>query len=194
MEHKPTDHTEEEFDQEEYPYQPEPEKILMAWEAPSRPYKKRNREYYTTIAIIVFLISLILFFAGQFLPIAVVIAVAFVSYVLAAIPPDDVQNALTTYGIQTGTHFYYWEETTRFWFTTKFNHDVLNIEIVKFPGTITLLVDKKDKDSMEKLLMKYLPQETPLPNFLDSAAEWLQEKIPLDIDDSSDKKKPEAKK
>src|SRR5688572_8191789 len=59
------------------PLPPQQEEIVLEWDAPNRPFKKRNRQYYTTVAIIVFLISLILFFAGQFLPIAVVIAVAF---------------------------------------------------------------------------------------------------------------------
>src|SRR5690349_13799561 len=77
------------------------EKLLAEWVATSRPYKKRDREYYTTIGIIVFLLSLILFFAGQFLFIAVLISLAFVSYVLAAIPPENVHNAITTFGIRT---------------------------------------------------------------------------------------------
>lgn len=56
---------------------PQPEELIFEWRSSARPFKKRNKRYYVTIALIVFLISLILFFAGQFLPIAVVVAVAF---------------------------------------------------------------------------------------------------------------------
>ena len=40
---------------------PQPETLILEWQAPVRPFKKRNRQYYTTIAILVFLVSLILF-------------------------------------------------------------------------------------------------------------------------------------
>ncbi|HKY74256.1 MAG TPA: hypothetical protein VJ246_03025, partial [Patescibacteria group bacterium] len=69
------------------PPKPVKEETLFEWESPERPFKKRDREYYTTIGIIVFLLSIILFFAGQFLPIAVVVAFAFLSYTLASVPP-----------------------------------------------------------------------------------------------------------
>ena len=36
-------------------------KTLLSWQAPARPFRKKNRSYYTTIAIIVILVILILF-------------------------------------------------------------------------------------------------------------------------------------
>lgn len=166
--------------QMENEYVLDPEKDLLKWSSPNRPFKKRNKEYYTTIAMIVVLVSLILFFAGQFLPIAVVISIAFVSYVLASVPPEKAHHRITTYGIHTDQQFHYWEEMGRFWFTSKFGQEMLHVEVAKFPGTITLLLENQDKESLKKLLMKYLIHETPLPSFLDKAADWMQEKIPLD--------------
>ena len=157
-----------------------PEVDLYIWDSPSRPFKHRDREFYSTIAVIVFLVSLILLFAGQFLLIAVVVSMAFVSYVLASVPPDNVAHRITTHGVHTGTQFFFWEEMGRFWFETKYKHDLLLVEISKFPGRAIMLVDPAEKMKVRTILTKYLIQQTPLPTFLDKAADWLQEKVPLE--------------
>ena len=98
---------------------PRSEDMVLEWKAPSRPFKKRNRQYHTTVITIALLLSLILFFAGQILTIAVVFAVAFLVYVMSTIPPHAVKNKLTTYGIRIEDNLYYWEELGRFWFDEK---------------------------------------------------------------------------
>jgi hypothetical protein len=161
---------------------PQPEQLLIEWEAPNRPFKKRNKQYYTTIAIIVFLISLILFFAGQFLPIAVVIAVGFLAYVLSAVPPEMITNHFTTYGVRTDNQIYYWDELGRFWFTQKHQQQLLHIEVARFPNQLTLLLADQDPEDIRFILSQVLLEEQPLPTGFDKAAAWLQEKIPLDTD------------
>ncbi len=157
------------------------ERVLLEWDAPSRPFKKRDREYYTTIAIIVFLLSLILFFAGQFLVIAVVLSFGFVSYVLASVPPDMVHTSITTFGIHIGTQMYYWQELGRFWFTVKYKADLLHVETARaFPAQLALLLGEKKTDEVKKVMLKYAVFETPRPTWLDNAAKWMQDKFPLE--------------
>lgn len=161
-------------------FKPLPEQTVLIWQAPSRPFKKRNRQYYTTIVAIVFLISLILFFAGQFLPIAVVISVAFLAYVLSAVPPTTTEHRITTYGIRVDNVLYYWEELGRFWFEEKFGQPLVQVEVAKFPGRLTLLLNEVTQDAMRELLSEVLLEEKPKETFFDSSARWLQEHIPLD--------------
>lgn len=157
------------------------EKILLNWDAPSRPYRKRDKEFYTTIGIIVFLVSLILFFAGQFLFIAVVVSLAFVSYVLASVPPDRVHNVITTFGIHTGDSLFYWEELGRFWFTEDRGTQMLHVETSRaFPGVLILLMEGVTQEETKKILLKYVVFEKPKDTWLDNAAKWLQEKFPLE--------------
>ena len=40
---------------------PRPKKTILTWTAPSRPFKKRDRKYYTTVVLIVFFITYKLF-------------------------------------------------------------------------------------------------------------------------------------
>lgn len=158
-----------------------PEEVLVVWEAPSRAYKKRDREFYTTIGIIVFLMSIILFFAGQFLLIAVIVAFAFLSYVLASIPPERVSHAITTYGIRSGDHLYHWGELGRFWFSESYGQRILNIEYFnRVIGRLVFLLGDIEEEQMKSLLINFLPNETPLPTFVENAANWLQKKFPMD--------------
>lgn len=160
---------------------PLPEEVILEWTAPSRPFKKREKKYFSTILIIAALISLILFFAGQVLPVAVVFAIVFLVYVLSVTPPREVINKITTYGVRVEDALYYWQELGRFWFTEQFDDVVLNIETVRFPWRITLLLpDNIDKEDMRILLSEVLLNQQPKPTLYEKWADWLKEKVPLD--------------
>jgi hypothetical protein len=113
-------------------YRPIPEEVLVEWDAPSRPFKKRNRQFFSTIIVIAILVSLILFFAGQVLPVAVVISVVFLVYVTAVIPPQVVHYKLTNYGIYVEKESFSWLGMGRFWFDQKLDQQVLEIELLVF--------------------------------------------------------------
>lgn len=161
---------------------PQPEEILLEWQAASRPFKQRNRQYFSTIGLIAALIALILVFAGQMLPVAVIAAVLFVYYVINSTPPGIVTHKLTTYGIRVEDTLYYWEEMGRFWFTEKFGENLLNIEISRFPNRLTLLLGDIGKDDMTLVLSEVLLNQQPPPTAYEKAAAWLQEKLPIDIE------------
>jgi hypothetical protein len=160
---------------------PRPKKTIVTWIAPSRPFKKRDRQYYTTVAAIVFLVSLILFFAGQFLPIAVVISIGFLAYVLSSVPPHEVKIEINTYGIEIEELPYYWEEMGRFWLEQKYGQEILTIEVVRFPGRIILMFKEDKKEELRKILSEVLLEEKPIDTFYDKAGKWLQDKIPLEL-------------
>lgn len=164
------------------------EKVLFEWVAASRPYKKRDKEFYTTIGVIVFLVSLILFFAGQFLFIAVVVSLAFVAYVLNTVPPEKVHNRITTFGIRTGDQLFYWEELGRFWFTEKYKTEMLHLETARaFPGVLLLLLDSVNKEEIKNIMVKYTVFEKPKDTWLDNAAKWMQDKFPLEKEEPTQK-------
>ena len=91
------------------------EEVYAEWSSPSRLFKKRDREYFINIAAIVFLLSVILVFAREFVLIATVLSIVFLIYVLSTVPPEDVKHRLTSLGIESTGHFYRWEELADFW-------------------------------------------------------------------------------
>ena len=159
----------------------EEEKTLLLWKVPARPFKKRNREYYTTIGAIVILLSLILLFAREFLLVAVIMSIAFVAYVYASVEPEEVEHEITTRGIRTGGRFFRWDELGRFWFQEKYGQKMVVLETyLNFPKHLLMLLGKHNQEEMSKILRVFVLNETPEPTALDKTASWLSEKVPLD--------------
>ena len=164
------------------PFVPKEIKTLLEWKSPSRPFKRRDRDYFTTIAAIVFLIGVILLFIKEFLLIGVMLALMFVSYVLATVEPEEAEHRITTEGITTGSKTYLWTELREFYFTKKWNDTILNINTkLKFPGRLLVLLGGLDEKKIKDELGKYLSyRETPVVTWMDNAADWLSKKVPLE--------------
>lgn len=164
-------------------YRPVPEETLVEWYAPARPFKKRNRQFFSTVVIIAILVSLILFFAGQVLPVAVVISIVFLVYVTSVIPPQNVHYKLTNYGIYVEKEAFSWLSMGRFWFDTKNGQRVLEIELYKFPGRLTFVLingQTPEEKDLEMVLSEVLIKDKPELTAYEKAASWLKEKIPLE--------------
>jgi hypothetical protein len=156
-------------------------KTLLAWQSPARPFKKRDREYFTTIGAIVFLLAVILLFLKEWLLIAVMIALMFVAYILASVPPEEVEHKITTRGIMTGRRHYNWDDLAKFWFSERWKQAILHVETkLRFPGQLIILLGETDKEEIKKLLGKYLTFDQPEPTWMDNAAGWLAKKVPLE--------------
>lgn len=157
-------------------------KTLLAWEGPSRPFRRKDRSYYTTLAIIVFLLVLILFLAREFLLIATVLSLAFVSYVLAFVPPTKVQYKISTQGITIGEDFYFWHFLDAFWFNEKERSKVLHIQtIFRFPAQLMLVLDGVEEEEVKKIVAKFLPfHEVPYKSLMEKWSEGLQKNFPLE--------------
>jgi hypothetical protein len=157
------------------------QKSLITWAAPARPFKERTREFYTTILSIAFLLTLILFLLKEFLLIGVIMAFAFLSYVLSTHKPDDVTHELTSEGIVSDGKLYSWETFTNYWIEKKFDQEVIMVKTkTTIPGLILMVIDQKKKKQITQILEKYLPQEKPADNFVSRASSWLSDKVPLE--------------
>jgi hypothetical protein len=164
--------------------QPEPEKELYTWQAPSRPFKKRNREFYATVGALVLLVSVILLFAKEFLLIGVILSFGFVTYVLSTVPPQTIKHRLTNKGIRSADKLWLWGTLGRYWWENKWHQPQLLIEAPNlFPGRLTLLLGSGDKKAINNLVSKYLVNQKPEPTSFDKATKWLSEKVPLESDE-----------
>lgn len=164
-------------------YRPIPEETLVEWDAPARPFKKRHRQFFSTIVVIAILVSLILFFAGQVLSVAVVISVVFLVYVTAVVPPQKLHYKLTNYGIYVEKEAFSWLGMGRFWFDKKSDQRVLEIELYGFPGRLTFVLIEGQtprEEDLEKVLSEVLIKEKPPLSNYEKVANWLKEKIPLE--------------
>lgn len=160
---------------------PEPLKTLLAWESPERSFKKRSREYFTTIGAIVFLLAVILLFLKEWLLILVMIALMFVAYVMATVEPRKIEHKITNRGIITGGKRYNWEELSQFWFSQKLDQKMVQIETLRgLPRRLTMLLGEIKQEDVKKILSQYLPFEEPEKTWIDNASEWISRRVPLE--------------
>ncbi|MBI2039664.1 hypothetical protein HYT18_01185 [Candidatus Microgenomates bacterium] len=162
-------------------------KTLLSWEAPARPFRRKDRSFYTTIAIIVILLILILLLAREFLLIGVLLALTFVAYVLAFVPPHDIKYRISTQGITIGEDFYFWHFLDSFWFKEKENHKILIIQTrLRFPGQLMLVLDPstssgQGEEQVKKIVARFLPfVEVPFKSWMEKWSEGLQKHFPLE--------------
>ena len=160
---------------------PAPAKDLYIWLAPERPFKKRSKEYFTTVAAIALLLAVILLFIKEWLLIAVIIAFMFVSYALATVPPQTTTNKITTRGVYIDEKIYKWSQLNRFWFSQKWNSNIIHFETnLSFPHHLQLIMEKNKQEFLKKIVEKYILFDEPRKNFIDRSSAWLQKRVPLE--------------
>jgi hypothetical protein len=158
-------------------------KTLLEWEAASRPFRKKDRSYYTTLGIIVGLLSLILILAHEFLLIATLLSLTFVAYVLAFVPPHKINYRISTQGVTIGEDFYFWHFLDSFWFKEKDGFKVLHIQTrLNFPAQLMMVLEKKeDEEKVKKDMGRFLPfHEVPFKSMMEKWSDSLQKNFPLE--------------
>lgn len=156
----------------------EPENDLFTWIAPSRPFKTRIKEYYVTLFAITGLIGFVLFIAEGAMPVVLLIAIVFLYYVLSTVKPEDVEYKITNKGVKVSGKRTNWQVMGRFWFTRRFDSELLIIETFILPGRMELVVKPEDKETIKKHLLAYLPEEEIAATGLEKAVSWFSSKLP----------------
>ena len=160
----------------------DPVRTFIAWKALSRLYRKKARSYYTTVALLIILISLIAFFWGERLLIGAIVALGFLVYVLNFTPPAEIEYKISSQGIIIGDHFYHWDELDSFWFSEKEGQKVLNVVTrFRFPGILMLVIEEGSQEKLQNLVAHYLPFHEIAPkSTLEKWSESLQKNFPLE--------------
>src|SRR3989344_658048 len=161
---------------------PDPVRTLLSWRAPSRPFRSKDKTYYTTIAIIVVLLILIALLIQEFILVGVLLAIAFVAYVLGFVSPDEIEYRISTQGVTIGDHFYHWQELDSFWVSQKDGSKILNLLTrYRFPGVLMMIMSDDHIDEIKRVCAKYLPFHEIAPkSLIEKWSEGLQKHFPLE--------------
>lgn len=161
---------------------PQDYKTLISWHAPGRPFRVRSRAYYVNVILIMLLVEIVLFLFGQYALMAVVIALVFMTFALAAVPPVDFRYVITTEGVTIEDRFFLWQELYDFYFRDDDHTEILIIRTHSyFPGELYLTLGQMHRDHLRQVIMPYLPyREFITPTFMDKAGNWLKRNIPLE--------------
>jgi hypothetical protein len=156
------------------------EEIHLTWSSPSRLFKRRDKEYFTNIGAIVFLLTVILIFAREFVLVGAVLSIVFLVYVLSTVPPEDVKHNISNLGIESAGHFYRYQELIEFWFEEQWGQTLLILRPI-VGSRIIILLGAMDKKQVQEALQEYIAyREQPEKSWIDNAASWLSKKVPLE--------------
>lgn len=156
----------------------EPERELVTWMAPARPFKRRDQRFYITLVAIAAICGLILFLADGWLPVVLIISLVFLFYVLSTIEPENIEYQVTNQGIRIAGITTGWEVARRFWFTKRFDNELLVVETITLPGRLEMVITPEIKPKLEEELAKYLVFEKAPASLLDRSANWFGRRLP----------------
>jgi|SRR3989344_5544704 len=158
--------------------QREPERNLITWNAPARPFKRRDRQFYVTTFAIAGIVSLVLFLAEGVMPVILIISLVFLYYVLSTVEPENIEYRVTTRGIKIADRLTPWQNLTRFWFGKRFDNNLLVVETPMVPGRIEMVIKSEIKDDLKKKISEFIPYEEVPASGLDRITNWVATKLP----------------
>ena len=153
-------------------------KIIYEWIAPSRPFKRRDREFYVTLITISTVVGLIIFFTEGWMPVILLISLIFLFYVMNTIQPDNIKYQITNSGIKVAGRLTEWRLITRFWFTKRTNSELVVFELKSLPGRLELVITPDDKEKIKEAAAKFVIEEEASPSFLDKTTDLIAKKLP----------------
>jgi hypothetical protein len=156
----------------------EPERELLTWTAPARPFKRRDRQFYTTVFAIAGIVSLILFLAEGLMPVILIVALVFLYYVLSTVPPENAEYKITTKGVKVAGRLTEWQMLIRFWFGERSESEILIFETPLIPGRIEIVINPEIKDGLKKEISAYIPYEEIQASGLDKVTNWVAQRLP----------------
>ncbi|MEN9407787.1 MAG: hypothetical protein RLZZ455_1003 [Candidatus Parcubacteria bacterium] len=161
---------------------PDDVQTLLSWHAPGRPFRKRNKEYFINILLIMLAVEVILFLFAQYFLMLVVLALVFVNYALKTVAPHDFRYKVSTEGVMVEDYFFLWQELYDFYFKQFDGVESLVIRTkTMVPGELTVILGDMSKEHVKAVLLPYLPyREYIKPTFMEKSGDWLSRTFPLE--------------
>ena len=156
----------------------EPERDLVVWTAAGRPFKRRDRQFYVTTFAMAGVVSLVLFLAEGFMPVLLIISLVFLYYVLSTVEPENIEYKITSRGIKIADKGTDWQYLNRFWFTKRFDNELIIFDTVLIPGRIELVISPEIKSELKKEITTFIPYEEVPDSGLDKLTNWFASKLP----------------
>lgn len=157
------------------------EKVLLEWTAPSRLFRPRSRQFFTTAMTVLILVSIVLGIAGEWMLIATLVALSFAYYIWSTISPEMASYAFTSRGLRTSNHLVLWTDMVRWWKEEKWGQELVIIDTPQlFPPRVHLILEAKNHKQIVDLLTQHLLMEKLEPTRLDKFGTWIATKFPFE--------------
>ncbi len=167
--------------------EPNPQ-IVYSWRAPLRPYKKQSGLILRFYLAVAFLLSAIMFFFGDKILLIPIWALVFLFYVLTITPPPEVDNKITTFGIDAAGVTLRWEVLSHFYFGKRFGFYTLTVvsQAPYFYHAYMVVPNENIKKKLIEILSRHLVyQEKPQKTLTDRMLDLLAKVIPDETEEET---------
>lgn len=152
----------------------------MEFEAYDRPHKVWTKEFYSSVIVIAFLVSVILYFIEGMMPVVVIWALVFMLWAMAKTEPKLVKTAVTSWGLKSADKIYRYEDMTNFWFETKWGSRLMRVNLNGLPWHLVVVIDPKKEEEIKKAMVGGVIYLEPETTWVDRTLKWVGEKMPLE--------------
>jgi hypothetical protein len=157
------------------------EKNLFEWEQADRPYKKRDKNYWVTMIVLLILVSTIFFYMKEFMLIVALFSGLFLYYSLSAVTPENIYYRTTNRGVYYGDNRIEWALLNKFWVKQTLDSNIIYFETrLRFPHQISIIVNESDIDDLKKIISRRIPMLEDSPEFVDKVTKWVGKKFPIE--------------
>lgn len=169
----------------------ENKQVLFSWVDPYRAYKKTSTgvlRFYIALAL---LLTLLVYLISEAILIFPIWAVLFLGYVLTITPPHEVEYKITLFGIEISGKMYQWELLSSFYFTKRFDYDILVIigQPPYYEQLYLVVSSQRDKEKIYEILQdKLIYIEKPSKSMTDKLANWVTTLMPEEADQAGSSK------
>lgn len=145
-----------------------PIRYLYSWKSQERYWKEKGRSWYVIYSFFFTVIIALLALIGEWVLIIAILGFAFLWFVQASVEPPIVEHVVSSVGIKTFNKLYKWQEIKCFWFSTKKEETILNLDLLNeekpdslFRRRLCLLINREDEKKLFELMYDYLDYGDP---------------------------------
>ncbi|MFA6007392.1 MAG: hypothetical protein WC784_01970, partial [Candidatus Shapirobacteria bacterium] len=104
------------------------------------------------------------------------------------VPPKNIKNKITNWGVYFGELRYSWKDLSKFWFKKELSNEMVYFGTnLRFPTAVAMVINAEDKEKLKEVVIKRIPLLNESPTFVDKLTKWFGEHLPLE-DRNKDKK------
>jgi hypothetical protein len=140
-----------------------PIKYIYSWKSQERLWKEKDRSWYVVYSFFFTVLIALLALIGEWVLILAIIGFAFLWFVQASVEPPVVEHIVSSVGIKTFGKLYKWSDIKCFWFSTKTDALILNLDLINeenpdaiFKRRISLVLNTEDKIHLFEILFNYI--------------------------------------
>lgn len=156
------------------------ERVLLEWSAYERPHKVWSKEFFSSIIVIAFLVSVIFYFIEGLMPVFVIWALVFMGWTMSKTEPGRVTHLLTNWGLNISGKTLVYSSITNFWIESRWGSRLLRINTETAPWHMVLVLDPEIESRLREELVKRVVYSEPVPTWVDKAIQWVGQKMPLE--------------